>query len=185
MARGMRKGASGQFRMVLSDVIYSERLGGYSRSRTSASTPWPPLWNPFGSNGKNLGKGKGPRAGPSQSLGARPVDPLALGQLSGKTRGFSGRSAISRIPMGSYLADSPRQRVVAGFRFPQCASTLPSDQSAAGLAHVIRHAINVDSADYQRRSRRRSGPASRPHGALGGQTPYERFREKIGSSCKQ
>lgn len=26
---------------------------------------------------------------------------------------------------------------------------------------------------------------SRPHGALGGQTPYERFRDKIGSSCKQ
>lgn len=26
---------------------------------------------------------------------------------------------------------------------------------------------------------------NRPHGALGGQTPYERFREKIGSMCKQ
>jgi transposase InsO family protein len=26
---------------------------------------------------------------------------------------------------------------------------------------------------------------NRPHGALGGQTPYERFREKIGSLCKQ
>jgi len=26
---------------------------------------------------------------------------------------------------------------------------------------------------------------SRPHGALDGQTPYERFREKVGSLCKQ
>lgn len=26
---------------------------------------------------------------------------------------------------------------------------------------------------------------SRPHGALGGQTSYKRFREKIGSPCKQ
>lgn len=26
---------------------------------------------------------------------------------------------------------------------------------------------------------------NRPHGALGGQTPYERFREKIGFLCKQ